>query len=612
MSLLHPLALAWAAVALPIVALYILRIRRRRQAVPSLMFWAQIFQDTAPRSLWRRLRHWLSLMMQLALLVLLALALAEPVSTGAANRPRHYVVVMDRSASMQAKDADEGSRFDEARGTAHRIVRAMRDQDEMTLIGSGVDAAIACGRTHHQPTLHAAIDALSAIDVPVDLKPALRLGRSIDVGNADRVIVALTDSGGLKQIGELADASVRVHRCGGHGDNVAITGFAVRPRLDNPLEMQGILRVANFSDKAATAEVRMTRDGELFDVIIAELAAGEEKLQAFQMMNTGGGELRARLTKDDALPIDNEAVAFMPDSREKSVLLVSEAHLFLESVLASHPWMKVTRLKPDEYTAASLSKADIVVFHEHVPGAVPDRPCLFVHPTRESDLWTLAGELTNPLVSDLAKDSELLQHVNLRNVTFHRAAAVMPRKAGQAIVTSFDRPLLMSWASASPPVVLLTVDINQSDLPWRTAFPILVQNTLNYLAGRTEDLPSAHRTGEIVSVAMSGAAAVATDQAGRPVALVLQDGYAAIGPVASAGIVTVNDGQASHRLAFNLADSAESDIRQSGTGAPGAVEASSMPAEARPWSWPWWVTLAICAVALSVMEWCLHQRRVID
>ena len=57
MRLLNPMGLAWAAIALPIIGLYILRIRRRRQLVPTLMFWDQIFQDTAPRSLWRRLRH---------------------------------------------------------------------------------------------------------------------------------------------------------------------------------------------------------------------------------------------------------------------------------------------------------------------------------------------------------------------------------------------------------------------------------------------------------------------------------------------------------------------------------------------------------------------------
>jgi len=78
MNLLNPAGLIWATVAIPIIALFVLRIRRRRQTVPTLMFWEQIFEEATPRSLWRRLRHWASLLMQLLLLVPLACAVADP------------------------------------------------------------------------------------------------------------------------------------------------------------------------------------------------------------------------------------------------------------------------------------------------------------------------------------------------------------------------------------------------------------------------------------------------------------------------------------------------------------------------------------------------------
>ena len=43
MNLLHPLALAWFGLAIPIVIFYILKIRMRRVPVSTTLFWRQIF-----------------------------------------------------------------------------------------------------------------------------------------------------------------------------------------------------------------------------------------------------------------------------------------------------------------------------------------------------------------------------------------------------------------------------------------------------------------------------------------------------------------------------------------------------------------------------------------
>ena len=57
MNLANPTAIAWAALALPILALYILKVRQRRVPVSTNLFWRQIFEEKRPRSLWEMLRH---------------------------------------------------------------------------------------------------------------------------------------------------------------------------------------------------------------------------------------------------------------------------------------------------------------------------------------------------------------------------------------------------------------------------------------------------------------------------------------------------------------------------------------------------------------------------
>src|SRR5438270_2408486 len=99
MSLANPTAMFWLALAVPVVIFYILKIRLRRVPVSTVLFWRQIFDEKRPRSLWERLRHLLSLLVQLALIALLVAALAEPFFAWEALTARRVVLVVDNSAS---------------------------------------------------------------------------------------------------------------------------------------------------------------------------------------------------------------------------------------------------------------------------------------------------------------------------------------------------------------------------------------------------------------------------------------------------------------------------------------------------------------------------------
>ena len=104
MNLANPAALFWAGLAVPIVIFYILKIRLRRVPVSTVIFWRQIFEEKKPRSLWQRLRHLLSLLVQLLFLGLLVVALAQPFFRWEIEGARRLVLVVDNSASMNATD----------------------------------------------------------------------------------------------------------------------------------------------------------------------------------------------------------------------------------------------------------------------------------------------------------------------------------------------------------------------------------------------------------------------------------------------------------------------------------------------------------------------------
>src|SRR5580700_11131241 len=119
MSLANPTALLWLLLVIPVVIFYILKIRLKRVPVSTILFWRQIFDEKKPRSLWQRLRHLISLLLQIALLLLLIAALTEPFLASEARNSRRVILVIDNSASMNATDV-EPSRLAKAKEEAHQ------------------------------------------------------------------------------------------------------------------------------------------------------------------------------------------------------------------------------------------------------------------------------------------------------------------------------------------------------------------------------------------------------------------------------------------------------------------------------------------------------------
>src|SRR3954470_17267213 len=90
--------------AAAVVVFYILKLRRRPVAVPFSRIWERILRDKEATSLFSQLKRLLSLLLQLAMLMLLLLALGDPRAAMNLVEGRNIVVLMDASASMQATD----------------------------------------------------------------------------------------------------------------------------------------------------------------------------------------------------------------------------------------------------------------------------------------------------------------------------------------------------------------------------------------------------------------------------------------------------------------------------------------------------------------------------
>ena len=94
--------------------------------------------------------------------------------------------------------------------------------------------------------------------------------------------------------------------------------------------------------------------------------------------------LEARLSRDDALSVDNSASAIVPPPRKLRVLVVTEKNSLLDSVLAGLPLLEYPFIKPAQWEANAEKKYevegqttfDVVIFDKYQPKRLPKSPLL--------------------------------------------------------------------------------------------------------------------------------------------------------------------------------------------------------------------------------------------
>ena len=120
-------------------------------------------------------------------------------------------------------------------------------------------------------------------------------------------------------------------------------------------------------------------------------------------------------------------------------------------------------------------------------------------------LWELGGALQNPLVAKQDKDSPLMMHIRLDNVLMPEARKLTLKTPARVLAeSSAGDPLYAVLERSSGPgdgkVVVLTVNLEKSDLPLQTAFPIMMANLLSWFGGTKGELREALPAGAVTQV----------------------------------------------------------------------------------------------------------------
>lgn len=611
MQLLTPAGLALLALAVPILLLYMLKLRRKPVQVSSTLLWERLLRDQQANTPWQKLKRNLLLFLQLLILAALVFALARPALPTPVVASGAVIVLLDASASMNATDVSP-TRFEAARRSVGTLINSLPNGSRMTLITVSSQPQTLIAAESDKALLRGALAAAHATQSGADWQSAFALA-SAAAHNAPEVTTVIVSDGGLPVEGlPTLPGDARYVPIGASDDNLAISALALRGG-------QLFAEVSNYS--AAPRSVLLSiaeivaQDDILRYARQLEIPPGESRSVTLENIPAGGKIYRARISDPagdsalDAFPLDDTAFAVNQDAASRRVLLVSSGNLYLEQLLASLPGIQPFRsltgeIPPDPF--------DLYLFDGSYPSQTLPGSLLLVTPP-PNPLFVV-GSAFQP-VEMRVREHPLTRYVDWSNVHILQASSVPLPDWADLLIESDGRPLVFAGETGGRRVAVLTFDLRQSDLPLQVAYPILFSNLINYLVPPAAfDASQGLLPGESLTLVPPPGMEriVVAAPSGKLYTLFPGAASLAFTNTEETGYYAVNflskDTTRAEYFAVNLFDPTESNIRPAGSLRIG--QTTLTPAAAGQTGlhelWPW---LAGLALLLLLIEWQVYHRR---
>jgi len=616
MTFLTPIALLAALLAIPILLLYMLRLRRREIVVSSHFLWQQVLLDTEANTPWQRLRRNLLLFLQLLILALLVLALVRPAQVIETISAGRTVLLIDASASMSATDMGGQSRFEAARTQARQIIDNLGPQDELMLIRVADVTEPVSLYTTDAAQLRAALESMQPGQGAGDWSTALTLAAAGAAGAEQFNILILSD-GNIPDVGELPEnvPAPQFIAIGSSGENWAVSALAARALPDQPTQLYA--QVQNDSDQAANVSLVIRLDGELWESSSADVSANSQRAFIFQVdqpFQTVEAQLVLPEGVTDYLALDNTAYATAAEQTTRRVLLIGETpNLFLEQVLRSLPGVQTFR--GDAARGIPQQAYDLYILDGWLPSELPDADLLFINPPASTPIFSVgeARELpTTPITTDSAHP--LLRYVDFEAVNIRAFTPISGADWATPLAQTDAGGLLWAGETDGRQIMIVPFDLRDSDWPLQISFPIFMSNAMNAFTPASLVVGESNlRVGETLKIRSpvdtQSLTITQPDQTQQTLTLA---GEVAYGGTTQPGLYTLTvaagDAPQTQAFAVNLFGTGESRIAPQ-TALNLGGQAAAAEGEAQFTLREFWPLAALLALIVLLVEWAAYHRR---
>ncbi|OWK43382.1 vWA domain-containing protein [Fimbriiglobus ruber] len=431
-ALTLPAAVVLFCVPPAIILLYFLRLKRKALPVPSTFLWKKSIEDLHVNRLMQWLRRNVLLLLQVLAALVMIYGVLGPRLHGAIVGGKHYILVIDNSASMSATDVAP-DRLAWAKTEAIKEIDACTDSDTGMVIAFSDVAEIRQSYTNNRAALKRAVEGITPTLRPTRLDEALGLAASLanparsteneaaapanpEPGKERTYVgvegmqadVHLYSDGKFPPVPEfaLANLNLTFHVppvSGSTADNVGILRLDAERDPDDPTKVIARATVRNYrgTDTDIRARLEVLEGGDRLiatydddetrrDLKRRPIPAKSERPDlAFTISDVPENTdyvLHLKLDgAKDAFPADDEAWVVLGVVRKARVLVVGPENRRLRDFLDSVSTKKIAEVAflppdvltgdPKEYlTPAREGKYDLVIFDRCGPASVDAMP----------------------------------------------------------------------------------------------------------------------------------------------------------------------------------------------------------------------------------------------
>ncbi len=554
---------AWAFLGLAaILALYMLKRRFEEHEVPSTYLWRRMLADQNANRPFQKLRKNLLMVLQLAVVALLALALMHPATKGLTGGD--YVLIFDTSLSMRAD-----GRMEQAKECALRMVDEMAAGSSVTVIIAGNEVETPLSRSEDSVRVKQTISSVragyagAALDRAVSLAQAM--AREIDGLN----IVVFSDD-------YEAPEGIRTVNAERGAENRAILSVKLARRAE---ANEAVVVVANYGE-ACDVTLEIEADGALWDVHTVSL----EKEQTLGVPFTLPDDVQtvhARIRQSDALAEDNEAWGVPQDARSHVVAYAGDKNVFLETAIGLREDVELVKT---DFEGLASAKAEMYMSVQNGLTVLSRTGATSI--TAGEEKLAANGSLV------VSERETLMDGVSVDGVAVR---SYRPLTGGRTLLSLNGDALI----SADDDSVVFGFDLHNTNFPLRLGFPVLMRNLLSEMLEETTLATDGLKAGDTLrfsAASESRAEAVDPDGVRMTLPCVLKK------PGLYTLSQTAKDDVRETRFVVGL-NAAELDVREAAPSA-NAGAGNAQRAAGRDY-----VRLLVClALAVSMVEWWVSRR----
>ncbi len=651
MSFLTPWsAILAAAVAIPLLLLlYFLKLRRQALRMASTMLWRSATEDLQANIPFQRLRWSLLLLLQLLLLTTLLAALARPVVDAGNPAASRMILIIDRSASMNAPDPtwtgpSAASRLDAAKEAAREMVDRLgrrSEPAELMVVAFGATPQVFSGFESNRRLLLDAIDAIEPTDEQADLDAALRLAGAFAVGQetpdqAPPDVVLFSDGGvGVPQAAgsrsdrgfQLAAGAMRFVGVGPAPgtpvDNIGIAAFSARRDFREPGRVLIFARLVNAGPEAVDTTLTLRVDGAPVEIKAlhvtgaTEQGLGEAAYTAAQQIPSSA-VLSLSCARPDDLPADNTAALIVQPPAAPRIGVVhagDKPDRFLIGLLESTEPQRLVVLPAgagDELVLPwAADDLDLIVFDRVAPDRLPPIPSLTLgavmpglghrEPTGPGAARVLSWDRGHPV----------MRHVSLDNLVYTDFGGYELSPQWTGLAFGPQGAVIAVRSSGPARHVAVGFNLTNSNWPMDVSVTVFLQNVMDHLLLAAGEAAIGFRAGEPVVV--RGRPGVRQLRVEGPLNATIEiepTSEATLPPLRRVGLYHIRGAMPPmERVAVNMFSDLESDIRPRWSLSVNAGEArAGSVGDAAPLEL--WPLLTAVALGLLLLEWVVYCVRV--